>query len=164
MRKDFKNFFFCHTAILPAEIRFRGLLTDNLDATGSIEEVTYDQGIRFSKIKAEECSDNESRAPVPVLHPNSDNVQQMLIGAGDEDYEDCEETTHHDHKDYFYISSVEDWRTLTIPNDAEKEYYTEFNTEQTKGWIILCMGNCEFLRGMLVFQLHFCTSHNEYVQ
>ena len=139
-----KDFFFCHTAILPAEIRFRGLLTGNFDAVGTVMDELYEHGIMQSQIANEENPSDENKKIFAINNPNLERGQQMMLGASDDDYEYwCPEPTRNDHKDFFYISSVEGWRTLTLPNDAEKEYYREFDLENSRGWIFVCMASCK---------------------
>ena len=139
-----KNLTFCHTAMLPAEIRYKGLLTDNTANVGSIMKDGYDIGTWRKNITAVEYpSDNQVGTAYKDDQRASNNDELILMMDNDE-YESCPEPTAMDHKDNFYISSLQGWRKLIFPNDSEKKYYHEFSVERSNGWVIVCLAPCEY--------------------
>ena len=142
-----KDFHFCHTAMIPSEMRYRGLLTENYNETGKAKSYDhYEHGVMITKMMAVETDDTKNTS---YTDPHPDHADQMVLTSSGEDWDEetCEDLTRIDHKDFFYISSKEGWRTLTIPNNSEKKYYTEFSTETSKGWIIICLSVCKSLTG-----------------
>ena len=128
---------FCHTGLLPAEIRYKGLLTENFAETGDPWDQVYEKAKMVSKVRAAEGQDKPGF--VDERHP-----EQMLLLSADEEWEECEDLIHVDHKDFFYLSSYEGWRTLTLPNQASKDYYKEFNAQTSNGWIFACPARCAY--------------------
>lgn len=133
---------FCHTALLPAEMRYRGLLTNNPNETGTILDEGYEHSVRLSEIWKFESPQEEGKQASVFVSPYKGREDHMVLGTTDDEYDECEEITNRDYKDFFYVSSQEGWRTVTFPNDAQKNYYTEFNMENIEGWIFACMTNC----------------------
>ena len=128
---------FCHTALLPAEIRYKGILTENFAETGDVLDQVYEKANKQSRIQAA-----EKDGGAPFLNPQKPT--QLLLNSKDDEWETCDEDLIHiDHKDYYYISSTEGWRTLTIPNEASKQYYTEYQAPNSKGWIFICPSRCK---------------------
>ena len=130
---------FCHTGLLPAEIRYKGLLTENFAETGDPWDQVYEKAIMISKVRAAEGPNTPPF--VDERHPD-----QMLLLSADEEWEQCEDIIHIDHKDFFYISSYEGWRTVTLPNQASRDYYKEFNAQNSNGWIYACPARCTYFR------------------
>ena len=146
MESFFKDPIFCHTAILPAEIRFKGLLTENsTHTTDSIYDQTYEKAVMLNDIQSlENPGRRDDSEPVAYVDPRPEKAEQFVLGGLDGEYQDCEEHLNLDKKDFFYISSRSDWRTLTLPNDAEKEYYTEYDAKNQKGYILACLAKCDW--------------------
>jgi hypothetical protein len=67
-----------------------------------------------------------------------------LAGLDREREEWCEDLTAMDMKDYWFVSSREGWKTLTIPNNSEQQYYKEFDFHNHKGWIFVCICRCDW--------------------
>jgi hypothetical protein len=137
---------FCHAAILPAEIRFLGLLTENFThTTTNVIDQTYEQATLFSQVHGVEQPGRRSRDPPRPYNdsrPERDG-QMMLLGA-DGERQHCDEHLNLDYKDYYFASNRKDWQSLTLPNKSEQKYYREFNAKKSKGWIIACLGRCEW--------------------
>ena len=131
-----KHAAFCHTGLLPAEIRYKGFLTENFAETGDVWNQIYEKATFFSKVREAEGPDKPPF--VDTRHPN-----QIALLSADEEWEQCEDLIHVDHKDYFYVSSYEGWRGLTLPNQASKNYYTEYNAQSSNGWILVCPTRCK---------------------
>jgi hypothetical protein len=137
----FKDQSFCHTAVLPAEIRFKGLLTENLTTAGTILDQSYDTGVSWSDItSAESPNKRTAREPAPYkdpLHEEKDGKMRLIQDDGQR--QNCEEHLNLDYKDWFHAGSVADWQTLVLPNDLEKRYYNEFDAKNSKGYILACL-------------------------
>jgi len=133
----------CHTAMLPAESRYKGILTEHFDeATGGWWDHKYEHSVFQTVLNSVELAE----AATPYVDPHPGREEFMVMTAKDDEWEDgkCEEQTNVDHKDYFIISSVESWRKLTLPNDSELKYYSEWDphSETRKKWILICMAKC----------------------
>jgi hypothetical protein len=138
----FKKTSFCHTALLPSEIRFKGLLTNNLTTAGTILDQVYDKGVYLSDIyRSEKPGPKTGNSPAPYKDPlhEEKNGEMRLVTNG---FQNCPEYLNLDIKDWFHTSSVSDgWQTLVLPNDSEKKYYNEFDTKNSKGYILVCLSN-----------------------
>ena len=136
----------CHTALLPADIRMKGLLTENTTAvTSRVTDIAgYEQAVLFSTIR-----DTEHHRPGPD-NPNKtvyvdsrvDRATQLTLVGSDQERSNCPLAQHLDYRDSFFVSSVEGWRSLTIPNDMELEHYSEYDARKNKGWIVVCVTQC----------------------
>ena len=116
---------FCHTALLPAEMRFLGLLTQS-DKKGF---TTYDAGIP---------------QPAATDIPTEIDTGDVQLVYDPKDHENaCPYNVGVDFKDFFFLSSVEGWKTLTFPNDAEKQYY-DVEPSNMLGIIMICLATCDW--------------------
>lgn len=113
----------CHIALLPSEIRFKGILTESEPVEmlqlpdGLLDTQAYDAPVSESDetLRLVGDADTRQKCPVPL---------------------------NQDHRDHFYVSNREGWRHLTLPNDAElKEYGTQPPTP-LKGIIAICYVGC----------------------
>lgn len=111
---------FCHTARLPAEIRYKGILTESTLVGFS----TYDVGMGL-----------ETAKKTPLENELMDLVYTEA------DRQTCPISTNVDYKDYFYVSNFEDsWKKLVLPNNAEvKEYRSD---QILHGHIAMCFTLC----------------------
>jgi hypothetical protein len=140
-----KDAAFCHTGLLPAEIRYKGLLTENFEKIGNIMDEGYDVGTWRSNISDVERSPPEGKvatAYIDTQHPGHED--QLILIRADDEYEECEDVTNKDHKDNFYISNLQGWRKILIPNNSEKEYYKEYSADKGNGWFMICLAPCEY--------------------
>ncbi|CAB9505449.1 expressed unknown protein [Seminavis robusta] len=144
----FKETSFCHSALLPSEIRFKGLVTENFTSVGTIMDQSFEEGTSWKPIfKSENRHFGGESEPVPYEDPNPEkNNGIMRLVREDGQRQECEEYVNLDYKDYFYAGSVADWQTLVLPNDSEKKYYTEFDAAKSKGWILVCLTRCDWGR------------------
>ena len=135
---------FCHFAKLPAEIRFKGLLTES-DITGDVRNQHYDKGIWPDVL---EQYQNKSLASLdgasPYVDPRPGHGHEMTLVIEEAAHtKNCSEQTSLDFKDFFQVATLEDWRSLTLPNDAELKYYNEYNPISSHGWIMACLKICK---------------------
>jgi len=145
----FKMPSFCHTGMLPAEIRFQGLLTENSTNVGTIWDQNYDSVNKYDQVQRFEYDKRNASYSAEYKDPRPEKDGQiMLVEASEDRGDDCEVYTHLDFKDHFYISSREGVRTLTLPNNAEKKYYTEYDATKAKGYILMCLKPVSTIEGM----------------
>jgi hypothetical protein len=144
---------FCHTAMLPAEIRYNGLLTGNPENVGDAIQQNYVQGVLQSKVQALENPDpNSGITPKRYIESKErEEERNMLIGKKDSEYQSCSELLNVDFKDYFLVTSLESWRSVRFPTVSQKAYYTEFDMQRAKGWIFVCMAKCKLTMPKLTF-------------
>jgi hypothetical protein len=110
---------FCHTARLPAEIRNKGILTESF-ATG------YDKGR------------SQTEADTAV----NEDGWMGLVYSENERQETCDATLNVDFSDYFYSKTRDDWKLITLPNDAEMQAYG--NDEPLQGLLVICFAACRW--------------------
>jgi hypothetical protein len=101
---------YCHTARLPAETRYLGILTESSE----VGFYHYDRGV--SKRHAQD-------------EANSNSTQIRLAYDADE-RQKCELLLQVDYKDYFYVGEPEGAKSLVLPNDAELRAYGVGGTDQ----------------------------------
>lgn len=141
MEAFFKQTSFCHTAVLPSEMRFKGLLTEDFDHVGKILDQNYDQGVNSTDLTQTENPRAQSDA-VAMVNPKG--AGKMMLIRDDNNRQQCEEYVNLDFKDYFHVSGIEGWQSLTLPNDSEKKVYTEFDAAKAKGYIAVCLARCDW--------------------
>ena len=145
----------CHTARLPSQSRYLGILVnDNIQEIRQRESMRDDEmysttknsnhsgfytGTNYTVVEQIETGRNAT-AFIDTTRPQL--LHEFPIINALEQKEVCkEETTLIDHPDYFYLSSLMPERTLTLPNDAERIYYNDFNTASNntqQGFILIC--------------------------
>jgi hypothetical protein len=118
---------FCRTARLPAEARFKGLVTET-NQTGLME---YDHGISLTEAQ---FGDNV----------NSSDFMRLVWDEA-ERYE-CEADLWLDFKDSFYVGYRELPKKLIIPNDSEIREYDPTNAYRNhlSGVIAYCLKICDW--------------------
>jgi hypothetical protein len=116
---------FCRTARLPAEARFKGLVTES-NLTGF---KMYDHGIGLKEAATTE-----------------NNGDYIRLTFDEEERNDCEVDAWLDFKDFFYISDKETAKKITIPNDAEIREYDPQNAyhDHLSGIIAFCVKLCDW--------------------
>ncbi|CAB9521608.1 expressed unknown protein [Seminavis robusta] len=153
---------FCHTALLPAEIRIRGLLTDNPhndNDVGSVWDQNYDMGVMQSDVALAESPDpSAGQTPHVLQSSRPDQSDFMMIGTDPKEHQSCSSHDNNmlnaDYKDYFFVTSRESWtlhkeeawRKVPFPNPSEQAYYTEFEPLVARGWVFICMSTCPWGR------------------
>ena len=106
----YKGISICHTARLPSQIRYQGILTDT-DKVGQpapVGEETYYVG--FDKKEA--------------LGKSSEDASMRLVYETYKEREDCPGfIVKPDYPDSFFTNALDGWTKLTFPNEAEKKTY-----------------------------------------
>jgi len=108
---------FCHTGMVPAETRHKGILTDSPPGTWS----DYAQGILLQE--AIELSKEEEP---PQLIKTIDSRQE------------CEVQLNIDHKDFFLVK--DEWSKITVPSDRELQEYGR--GKELVGLVAMCLVSC----------------------
>jgi hypothetical protein len=140
----------CHTARLPSQTRYVGILTDryitndngetlmpyNNDIqgieTGARGPYNYDIGI---------AAPDSSSAPNASYAPNPDGEMRLTYQARERHR--CAPRVHNDYKDWFMAhGSDQQASKLVIPNAAEEAVYMSQQNEPLKGIIALCFCAC----------------------
>jgi len=150
---DFDTFLkepsFCHTPLLPSEQRYNGYFTENNTYTDGHWDQIYDDGFHPGDISAlENPNIHANKVPEPFVDTRRGKEGQMLLVMDtnnrqtftiDEVKEQkCPVNVNVDYKDYYHLSSVEGYRTLTVPNSMESKIYNEFDGKKSWGIVIMC--------------------------
>ena len=117
----------CHTARLPAQSRYLGILTES-EQTGVDD---YYKGIPKTEAHQLEAGD-DSDTPMPLVFDETER-------------QSCEVELNRDYKDFFFASDKLGWTTLTFPNKAEQQAYDR-ESEKYRGLLILCPKYCDWGR------------------
>jgi hypothetical protein len=111
---------YCHTARLPAEIRFKGILSKS---PGKVAD-SFFQGISMKEVEQSPAEND-----------------QMRLVYSEEERQDCNVTLNVDFHDFFYTSSAEDdGSVLILPNDEELKEYGQNKVVQ--GVLAICFAQC----------------------
>jgi hypothetical protein len=114
---------YCHTARLPAETRYLGILTEaSPDKVGFFH---YDVGM--PRQEAEKEANNGTRL-------------RLVYDANER--QDCSLLLQVDYKDYFYLGEPEGAKSLVLPNDMETRYYP--TNEPLLGMVGVSMMACDW--------------------
>lgn len=144
---------FCHTALLPAEIRFKGVLeNNNIVADGVLDNSKYDIGTNKSWIK------ENSRDGI-FQDPRTEYAGKLLLVKDDKQRSACPEPLEFDHRDFYQISSGEGWKSLILPNNAETKHHSEFDITKSKGTILACFNRCVWNKCEKGDQIDFLFGH-----
>lgn len=113
----------CHTARLPSQQRYLGILTktDEKGISGYYKGISMEQARNLS-------SDKESQIPMPLVFDPAE-------------LQSCKEELNRDYKDFFFASNKMGWTALTIPNEAEKRAYMK-ESQNLRGLLVVCLGTC----------------------
>lgn len=120
---------YCHTALLPADIRFNGLLTQS----DKIGPTSYDEGV--TQPPAGEVPAEVDVGEIRLAYDPTEHAAKHKPT--------CPYNVGIDYKDFFFLSSVEGWKTLTLPNDSEKKKYG-VEPSQMLGMIFICLAGCDW--------------------
>jgi hypothetical protein len=114
---------YCHTARLQAEIRHLGILTET---TALLGVTGYDRGTPLSEALGKIVVGGS----MPLVYDDSENIRQK-----------CPVPINYDFIDWFQVQSGEEWKALTIPNDAE---IREYGNHSLYGLVAICYGGCDW--------------------
>jgi len=132
----------CHTARVPSNTRFRGIMQSQLDKTG--EQVVFGQETYYTgmedKVYEQNNKDNPQRdAKQP--HP----MQLVWKEDGERETRCGNEIAKPDYHDFFETMEEEGWTEIEFPHHAEQDAYGyHVNREKYKGMIIMVPRFCGF--------------------
>lgn len=113
---------YCHTARLPSEIRYQGILTESQEKGGYHQ---YDHGYKLDQVVGK-ANDQMPLTWDPDLYQEFCTNYELV----------------NDHQDFFTVNSF-GWSTLVLPNPAEKAYYgVSGSSNPLMGYISLCLAGC----------------------
>ena len=115
----------CHTARLPSQQRYLGILTETQE-TGVFD---YFKGTSWDGARNISSGTN-SEIPMPLVFVESER-------------QTCEVELNRDYKDFFYSSSNMGWTTLTVPNEEETRAYMK-EKQKLRGILVVCLASCEW--------------------
>lgn len=120
----YRNHAICHTAMLPAQTRYEGILTNKANANSKPND--FDTGTDKFFLKPIE----DGQLPL-VWDPN--------------DRQKCT-ALEIDHRDFFYVRTDDEWVSTTIPNSSELNIYGKWGNHLSKreGLIMVCLRTCPF--------------------
>jgi len=118
--KIFRAHSICHTALLPSEIRYSGILSPNFHRIRRDGE-GYDLGQSSGAYVV-------NSGQVPLIYDPSERQECNLLNI--------------DFKDYFLVPPTTDWLSITLPSAKETEVYGKQVT-QREGIILICSKKCE---------------------
>jgi hypothetical protein len=122
----------CHTARLPSEMRYRGILTGR---TAQEFDQFYREGTE--RDKADKLMSTMFDEGVDVdSSVDSDSDEMKLVYAEKLRQNKCNATLNIDYPDSFYVGPNEGWKSLRIMTRLEKETY---KIESPKGLILVCL-------------------------
>lgn len=128
---------------LPAEIRFKGLLTENFTNPTADIYGGFEKG--FTELEIAQVEGGKDSTGV-FVHPLEERRGQPVLVENGKDHQVCdEEILNLDYKDYFFVSSrSQEAQTLILPNDSAQKYYNEYNGHNNTGLIFACLPRCDF--------------------
>jgi hypothetical protein len=139
---------FCHTALVPSEYRFMGLLTNTTEHLGP---VNYEQGISSQLV-----------AKFPnLLYPidNETGVASefMRLAYDEKEREGCNDPTFVDYKDFFLVRHGDDWKKAVVPPDGAIRAYPHKDPAKVAGRVAVCLREWlpeRFGDGLIAFEVN----------
>jgi hypothetical protein len=141
---------YCHTARLPAQIRYRGILTEPLSSSSSssLTKTTIDTSTR-STVHSDRADDYDLGIGMKEVQSTANPTDAMRLVYDEEDRANCPVKVHMDYRDYFYVDGRDDWTKLVLPNDSEiKEYGSSQGGGNVtlQGMVAFCVSICPWLK------------------
>jgi hypothetical protein len=125
LRGLFRDQSMCHTAFLPSESRYKGIMVKNASAGGLRD---YYKGI------------SREQAEAHPIHGNDSDPPRLVFDSSDR--QDCD-VLEIDYKDYYFLTEAEGWKRWVLPNRAELSVYGATG-ETLKGLIALALKPCSW--------------------
>lgn len=125
LRDLYKRRTYCHTALLPAQIRYKGLLTGDFDNSSPS---SYGIGIP---------------QPIQKAAMRGGEGKHMRLAFDPSERQDCPYNVGIDFKDFYYLSSLEGTKRVIIPNKDTQKYY-DVDTSNMLGMVIMCLTGCDW--------------------
>jgi hypothetical protein len=148
---------YCHIALLPSEIRYRGILDEHpappifefdrsnhsgrpFGAAAHLDPVDFEPALVLNPWEAFR---NEEYAAASRSRGGDDD-EMLLLGDPDTRQIDCPVPLNVDHQDYFFVSQPDGWRHVDLPNGFEVEAYGNGSSSGSllKGVVAICYVGC----------------------
>jgi hypothetical protein len=115
---------YCHTAVLPSDTRYKGILTEtNMTGMFGFEEAML-------------RSDAEA---------DTSYTGEMMRLVQDYNREHCERVTRVDYKDFFFLNYADGLKKMIVPNDREFEHYgAAHKGKPLQGYVSFCLVVCDW--------------------
>ncbi len=120
----------CHTARLPSQTRYKGLLVNDTEVVGKPAppgEETYYLGYDIDQAHKSASETNEVR----IVYSNKDRESK------------CNVIIKPDYADSFYVNSLDGWASMKFPNQAEKDFF-KYDPSQHQGLIVFHLKKCDW--------------------
>jgi len=128
----------CHTALLPSQSRYLGLLTETsqVGKPSRLGEETYYVGHNFDDAKNTTLNAGNNKT-------TNTTEMRLVYNTDHERQEECADTIFHvDYKDFWFTDFRDGWTRLVFPNKAERNYYN-YDPSDYEGIIMIHWRNCE---------------------
>jgi hypothetical protein len=130
---------YCHIALLPSEIRYRGILKEHPAPPMLASGLVVTNPVDFEPALV--------RNPWEAIRDDEDNNwnasssdEMLLLGDPDTRQVDCPIPLNVDHQDFFFVSQRDGWRHVYVPNSREVEAYGSIIA--LHGVVALCYVGC----------------------
>lgn len=128
---------FCHTALLPSQARYDGIVT------GSGNKKLYFENFDTGKNKIDIL---DSRDGGNISIGSYSQPQPLQLSFDAKSRPSCDALLLIDHKDFFLVPGGVGWVSAVVPNNAEIESYAPRAGVDIEGILILCLRLCEWGR------------------
>jgi hypothetical protein len=129
---------YCHIALLPSEIRYRGILEEHPTPPVLANGLAVTNPVDFEPALVrnpwEEIRDDENNWNA------SSSDEMLLLGDPDTRQVDCPVPLNVDHQDFFFVSQRDGWRHVDVPNSREVDAYGSIVA--LRGVVALCYVGC----------------------
>ena len=121
----------CHTARLPSQTRYLGILTNTSEVgqPAPFGEETYFVGTDKKQASWVATENGEMRLVFEIKKEREEKCTGHIVKP--------------DYPDYFYTNHLDGWTSLKFPNEAEKEFY-RYNPRDHAGIIIMHFRKCDW--------------------
>jgi len=136
----------CRTALLPSKSRL--LQREDLRNAGSTKLLTnsynetFEMGVMANRLRKFESNQGNDGG---YRYKDESRRNDMVIITDKADYLDdpsCTEELVFSHQDAFIVTSSQNWRSITLPSEAELRYNQAYDVSSAKGWIFMCLFTC----------------------
>lgn len=126
----------CRTALLPSNSRNVYQVQGTGMKITTLYNNTYERGTMLAKLRKEDL-----KAKNGFKNPEKEREQEMVLATEKSGYFECkDEVLSIDHQDAFLVTSKMGWKSLTLPNEREREL---FDTTKAKGYVFICLSVCD---------------------
>lgn len=125
---------YCHIALLPSEIRYRGILDEHptppvfVDRLAAVTSpADFAPALVRNPWEASLTLDDDGTAAIRNATSSSSDDEMLLLGDPDTRQTDCPIPLNVDHQDFFFVPERDGWRHVQLPNRREVDAYGNGN-------------------------------------